>query len=132
MGFGEDEYEMKHRRKNWRSILMPVMGFLLAACLAGISFVGADPLTKILRENVSGVPTGDGLQFAVGFGIFLILMMIFAMFYAIFAPKPTKMISEKDLDKEKKLIAKEKLEQKRRRRQTNINMAKERKEREQQ
>jgi uncharacterized ion transporter superfamily protein YfcC len=128
MSFGEDEYEMKHRRKNWRNILLPVMGLLLAGAVAGISFVGAKPITVILRENVAGVPEGDGLQVAVGFGIFLTLMLIFVMFYAIFAPKPTKMISEKDLDKEKKLRQKEKLEQKRRRRQVNLKMAQERRE----
>ena len=126
MGFGESEYEIRQNKKNWRTILLPVMGFLLAGAVAGIAFVGAKPITAILRENVSGVPEGDGLQVAVGFGIFLTLMLIFVMFYAIFAPKPTKMISEKELDKEKKLRQREKLEQKRRRRQINLEMARER------
>lgn len=132
MSFSADEYEMRQRRTNWRTVLLPVMGFLLAGAGAGIAFVGAKPVTDLVRKNVNGVPDGDGLQIAVGFGLFLILMLIFAAFYAIFAPKPTKMISEQELDKEKKLREKEKIAQRRRRRQVNINMARERRERNEQ
>lgn len=129
MSFEADEYEMRHRRKNWRNILMPVMGLLLACAAAGIAFVGADPVSDLVRKNIDGVPEGDGLQLAVGFGLFLILMLVFVMFYAMFAPKPKKIISEKDLDKEKKMREKEKLQQKRRRRQVNLKMAQERRDR---
>ena len=126
MSFDADEYDKRHHRTNWRAILLPVMGFLLAGASGGIAFVGAKPITDLIRKNVAGVPAGDGLQVAVGFGLFLILMLIFAAFYAMFAPKPTKMISEQELDKEKKLREKEKIAQRKRRRQVNLEMAKER------
>jgi len=130
MGFGDSDYEMRQRRTNWRTVLLPVMGFLLAGAGAGIAFVGAEPIAELMRKNIEGVPAGEGLQVAVGFGLFMILMLIFAAFYAMFAPKPTKLISEQELDKEKKLREREKLAQKKRRRQVNLQMAKERRDRE--
>lgn len=126
MSFEDSEYAMRQNRTNWRTVLLPVMGFLLAGAGAGIAFVGAKPVTDLLRKTVSGVPAGDGLTVAVGFGLFMILMLVFAAFYAMFAPKPTKMISEQELDKEKKLREREKAAQKKRRRQVNLNMARER------
>jgi uncharacterized ion transporter superfamily protein YfcC len=129
MSFGEDDYEMRNRRKSWRTILLPVMGLLLAVCAAGISFALAAPVTDAVRKNISGVPAGDTLQIAIGFGIFIVLMLVFAALYGVFAPKPTKIISEKDLDKEKKLREKEKIAQRKRRRQVNLDMARERRER---
>jgi hypothetical protein len=135
MGFDADEYDMKHRRTNWRTILLPVMGFLLAGMAAAIAFalVEMGAAKQLLQTlNINSVPQAgadfDKFKIAVGIGIFMIVLLIFATIYGIFAPKPTKMISEKELDQEKKLREKEKLMQRRRRRQVNINMAKERRE----
>lgn len=129
-----DEYSgIKHSNRSWNTILLPVMGFLLIGASAAIAFVAAEPATELLRDNLRGVPPEDGIQIAVGFGIFLTLLMIFSLFYAIGAPKPKKMdqVSEKELEKEKKARQREKLEQRKRRRAVNLAMAKENRERNQ-
>lgn len=128
----EDEYSgLKHNTRSWNTILLPVMGFLLAGASAIIAFVAADPATELLRDSLSGIPDDDGVKYAVGFGIFLILMLFFSMFYAILAPKPKKMdrVSERELDKEKKAREREKKEQRKRRRAINREMARENRER---
>jgi len=135
MSFEADEYDMRHSRTNWRTILLPVMGFLLAGVAAAIAFALVEMgLAKQMLQTlkINSIPQA-GAEFnqfkvAVGFGIFMVLLLIFASIYAMLAPKPTKMISEKELDQEKKLREKEKLLQRRRRRQVNLNMAKERRE----
>ena len=122
----EDEYSrMRENPRSWTTILLPVMGFLLAGASAVIALVGAKPATELLRKSFPAIPNEDGIQIAVGFGIFLVLMLIFWMFYAILAPKPKKMdqVSERELDKEKKARAREKMEQKKRRRAINREMA---------
>jgi len=122
----EDEYSgLKQDTRSWTTVLLPVMGFLLAGTAAIIAFIAAEPATDLLRKNLSGIPDEQGVQIAVGFGIFLVLMLVFAMLYAILAPKPPKMsnVTERELDKEKKARQREKLEQKRRRRAINSEMA---------
>jgi len=131
MGFGDNEYEMRRKGgTNWRNVLMPIMGLLLLGCAAAIGFALSEPATDFLRSRMGNVPDGVEVQAAVGFGIFIILMLVFAAFYALFAPRPTKIVSENELAKEKKARERERLEQRRRRRQINQQMAKERRERE--
>lgn len=127
MGF-DDEYSTKYNRRSWRTILLPLMGFILAACAAGIAFVGAAPVTQLVRSRINGLPPGQELQIAVGFMIFLIMIGIFAMFYAMFAPKPPKMISEQSLDKEKKARDRERRANKKRAHQIRAEMARQNRE----
>jgi len=129
-GFSDNDYEMRQRRRSWRNILMPVMGLLLLVCAALIGFALSEPATDFLRSNINNVPAGDEIQAGVGFGIFLIFLLVFAAVYAMFAPKPTKVISENELAREKKARDQERLAQKRRRREINQQMARERRERE--
>ena len=129
-GFSDDEYEMRQNRRSWRNILMPVMGLLLLVCAGLIGFALSEPATTFLRSNINNVPPGDELQAGVGFGIFLVLLLVFAAVYAMFAPKPTKIISENELAKEKQARDRERMAQKRRRREINQQMARERRDRE--
>lgn len=128
----EDEYTgLRQNTRSWRTILLPVMGFLLAGTSAVIALVAATPATDLLRKSFPDVPKEDGVTLAVGFGIFLVLMLFFSMFYAILAPKPKKMdsVSERELDKEKKRREREKIEQRKRRRAVNREMARQNRER---
>ncbi len=130
MGFGDDDYRMRQGGTNWQKVLMPVMGLLLFGCAAAIGFALSEPATDFVRSNVGNIPPGPEIQAAVGFGIFLILLLIFGAVYALFAPKPDKIISESELAKEKKARERERLAQRRRRREINQQMARERRERE--
>ena len=125
----DDEYAMRQRRRSWRTILLPVMGFLLAGLAAIIAFVASDPVTELVQDSVRGVPEGDGLQIAIGFGIFIILMLIFAAIYAVFAPKPKIQVSERELEKERRETEREKVAQRKRRRQINREMARQNRDR---
>lgn len=130
-GFGQDDYEMRRNDGiNWRNVLLPVMGFLLLGSGAAIAFALSAPATEFLQSRVDLPQDTDGLQIVIGVGIFLIVLLVFATFYALFAPKPDKIISENELAKEKKAREREVIAQRKRRREINMNMARERRERE--
>ena len=127
----EDEYSMRVRKRSWRTILLPVMGFIIAGLSALIAFILSGPIGTRVRDSVSGV-TDDNfilVQGAVGFGIFLILLLIFAGIFSIMMPKPTKLVSEKQLERERQAREQEKVEHRRRRRQINREMARQNRER---
>ena len=126
----DDEYSMKYNRRSWRTILLPLMGFIIAACSAGIAYALSFVATPFVRQRIQGLPDDDGIQIVIGLSIFLVLIALFAIMYAIFAPKPTKMISESQLDKEKKERERELRERKKRNRKVRIQMMRENQERE--
>lgn len=131
-GFGEEyQYGGKYNPRSWRKILLPVMGFIILACSGAISYALSFPATQFVRQRVEGLPEDEiGIQVVVGFSIFLVLIGVFAIFYAMLAPKPSKMISENQLEKEKKAREREYRERKKRNRQTRLDMMKENEKRE--
>ncbi len=130
-GFGDEyQYGGKYNPRSWRKILLPVMGFILIACAGAISFALSLPATQFVRSKIQGLPEDEiGIQVVVGFSIFLVIVTVFAVLYAMLAPKPPKMVSESALDKEKKEREKERRAQKKRNRQVRIDMMKENQER---
>ncbi len=112
----EDEYAGRGRRqKNALAPFLPVIGFLLAGIVAVIAFFVSDPIHQFLIRQFRGqVPTNPEVRYIIAVAVFLVLILLVAMIYAIFAPKPPKTTSEKQLEQEKREIAREKAERKKR------------------
>jgi short subunit fatty acids transporter len=91
---------------NWQKILTPILGFVLVA-LGGIVGALLSPrITRILHDNIKSFPQAESMQpqmqVVVGFGIFIILLLVMYVVYAMIAPKPVATTNEAELDKEKK------------------------------
>ena len=127
----EDEYVAKSRRKkNKLRPYYPVIGFFLGLILLGVAFVLADPVNDMLRDSLLKdrypYDIQTEMRYIVTGGLFIIFVLVAAMIYAVFAPKPTKLVTEKQLEKEKEIKRKEALAAKRRKRQIQRQMADER------
>lgn len=127
MGLGDEYSDRRRRRKSPIQALLPVIGLLLAGAAAAIAFVLAQPaydlIVSIGASLNTDIPTGeDGLLIASGAAVFLILIMLFASLFAVFAPKPPKNVSEQALGKEKKEREQEKLAAERRKKQMRAKM----------
>ena len=128
----EDEYvEKSRKKKNPLAKYFPVIGFILALCLAGIAYVLSKPLNELLQRQVANYPfdSADLIQLIVGAVIFVVGIMLAAMIYAAFAPRPTKLATEKQMEKERNEKIREKEIMKRRKREVNRKMAEEVKQR---
>ncbi len=122
------EPEVK-RKRNWTTIFLPLMGFILAGLAGIVAFIISDDVMIWVQNQIPNVPKdpqSDGiLQVVIGVMIFIVLLLFVAAIFALLAPKPTKMITERQLDAERKAKQREKLEMKKRRRANQIKMAKE-------
>jgi uncharacterized BrkB/YihY/UPF0761 family membrane protein len=115
----EDEYQAKKadQGKNKLKPFLPAIGFIIIGILALLSFVVSAPVHEFLIDRFgSQIPDEPEIQYLVAGGIFLVLLMFVAMLYSITAPKPPKMVTEKELDREKRERERERLEQKKRQR----------------
>lgn len=123
----EDEYVRKKKKKDPITAFLPAIGLLLIVAIGAVSYILSEPAHKFLSENMSGVPADKEVGYVVGFVIFIVLMLFIAMIYAAFAPKPPKLVSEKQLQKEKDDREREMRERKKRQRAISRKMAEERK-----
>ncbi|HEX2620113.1 MAG TPA: hypothetical protein VHL11_08195 [Phototrophicaceae bacterium] len=93
-----------------------------------IAFLLGPSVTNILSGFISIAPdqydTFDWLSRGI---VFMVLILITAMVYTVAAPKPKRMVSEHDLDKERKARIKAQEEAKKRQRQVRVKMAEDRK-----
>lgn len=112
----EDEYAGRGKReKNALAPFLPVIGFLLAGIAAVISFFVSEPIHQFLIRQFRGqIPVEPEVRYIIAVAVFLVLILFVAMIYAAFAPKPTKTTSEKELEREKHELAREKAERKKR------------------
>jgi nitrate/nitrite transporter NarK len=110
----ESEYHEKMVRQKPSKLrpFLPAIGFVLIALFALIAFVLSGPLATFLEERLKITVPRDQestLQLAVAGGVFLVLLMILAIFYSLlFAKKPEKAVSEKELEQEKAYRLREK------------------------
>lgn len=89
----------KSSTTNWTSVMLPIMG-LVALIFAGASaFFLSVPAENLLLDNIAGLPADGTMQIVAGIGIFLLVLMVFGMLYAMVAPKP-KTVHETQLKKE--------------------------------
>jgi membrane protein implicated in regulation of membrane protease activity len=118
--------------KSSLNAFLPVIGLLLALALGAVAYVLSGPAHDFLMQNVSGVPDQPEVQYVVAGVLWLLLLLLSGMIYAMFAPKPTKTASEAQLKKEKIEMQKEAVARKKRQQEINRNMAREREAREKQ
>jgi len=126
------EYEPEEEKKSVSiGAFLPILGLVLAIALGAIAFVLSEPATQLLRDNLDDIPAADEVQYVVGGMIFLMLLMLSGMIYAMFAPKPQKRVTEQDLKKERTMKEREKLAAKKRKHALNRKAAEELKRRNQ-
>ena len=132
MGF-EDEYAGRKQKKDPITAFLPFLGLLLALAFGAIAYVLREPAHEFLIEQINDFPTEEEVSYAVAGVLFLIFMLLAALVYALFAPKPHhKSVTEKELKREKQAIEQERVERKRRKRRMREEAVKEREEREKQ
>lgn len=122
----ENEYVKRRRKKNPLNAFLPILGLILAIALGAVSYVLSEPLQDFLVANVNNFPSEQEAQIVVGVVLFVVLLLFAALIYAIFAPKPPRMISENVLRDERVQKEKDRVKAKRRRQQLNREAAKRR------
>jgi len=127
----EDVYASKPKKKNALNAFLPLIGLFLIAAGAAVGYVLSKPATEwlqntVLPNNYDDIANNfETVQLIVGIVIAVILLLFTAMIYAAFAPKPTKLVSERELKKEKEDKLAEELARKKRKQEVNRKMAEE-------
>jgi predicted outer membrane lipoprotein len=122
----EDEYTKQTEKKNPLTAFLPILGLLLAVAFGAIAFIVSEPVQDLLAENISGFPREQEAQYVVAVVIFISLVLIGGAIYATLAPKPPKLVSERELKKEREQREQEIRDRKRRQRKVQEQMAEER------
>lgn len=138
----EDEYAGRNKSKSPLTAFLPLMGLFLIVSLGAIAFIASEPVHELIYEQFfvdqelrEGTPASesfmrDEIQYAVAGGLFVILVLLSGALYAAFAPKPDKVVTERELKQEKAKKEQELREQKRRKQMINKKVAAERERRE--
>lgn len=130
----EDQYEKEEKKSKGitNTALLPLFGLLIIVALGAISFVASEPAHQLLLDNIEGnsIPDEPEVQYAIALALFFVLLAFVSMIYAIFAPKPDRIVPEAQLKKEKMLKERERKAQKKRKMEANRKMAQQNKERE--
>lgn len=120
--------EGKVRRGNGIRPFLPLMGFLLIVSFGAMSYVLGPMLYQQFGASL-GLPADVGPIF-FGVVIFVILLFVSFMLYAMFAPKKPKAarglkvgVTERDLANERKAIEAERAARKKMKRKVNADMA---------
>jgi predicted PurR-regulated permease PerM len=121
----EDEYVRRLEKKNPLNPFLPVLGLFLAAALGAVAYIVSEPLQDLLSRNIANFPAGTEIRYVIAGVLFIILLLFAGMIYALLAPKPTKLISEQQLKKERVQREQDRLAKKRRKQRANIQRAKE-------
>jgi flagellar biosynthesis/type III secretory pathway M-ring protein FliF/YscJ len=134
------EYISKASKKNSIARWLPALGFLLVLALGAVSYVISEPVHEAVysamfeeQELMRGIgrgspssfmqPTG---QYGVAFVIFIVLLLLVGILYAIFAPKPKIRVHESELKKERIQNEQDRRREKLRKQKINKQMAAER------
>jgi hypothetical protein len=91
----------KKKQKSHIRAFLPALGLIMAVALAGVAYVASEPIHQLLMDNMPSIPAAPEMQYVIAAVMWIIMLAIVGMVYAAAAPKPTKMISEKVLEKEK-------------------------------
>lgn len=105
---------------------LPVLGFLLIVSLGAVAYLVSGPAHRFLLEQDFGIPANTEVQFVIAGILWLLLMLTSYMLYALFAPKPDKIATERHLKVEKAEKQKEDLARKKRQQELNRKVARER------
>jgi hypothetical protein len=123
----EDEYAGRPKKKNPLAGLLPFLGLILAVALGAIAWVLSEPVQELVVDNIRDFPADQQGQIIVTGGLWVLLLLFSGLLYTLFAPKPTKLISEKHLKHERDDMYKEQAAKRKRRQQIARKLSKERK-----
>jgi type VI protein secretion system component VasK len=119
LGTDEDysAYGLVRQRRSIRAFL-PVMGLLLIVCFGAIAWVLGPLLYNAFGSNL-GMPADWG-PVVLGVTIFVVLLFLSYVLYAMFVPRRAKGISEHDLEKER--VAREQMRRAMRKNKRKVNI----------
>lgn len=85
----------------------PIIGLIIAAIAGAVAFFGAPPLYELIRVNflqnaTVSLPPVNQMEIIVGVMIFMVIVMLFGLVFALFQPKTPRSITEQGLLEEKK------------------------------
>lgn len=123
----KDGIEGRKRRAWW-----PIYGFFMLVAAAGIAYATGPMLGEVTYNSVRpGLPR-EQWDLIMGIAIGFVLVLVFGAIYSFLAPKPiTSKISNRDLERERKLVQAEILARKQRQKTVRQDLAKSRKQQEQ-
>lgn len=115
------------KKKDPLKPFLPIIGLIIMAIAGAVGWFGAPFVLEFGEDYIpQAVITGIGdefvLQLLVAGLIFFVIVAVFSMVYAIFAPKPTKLVKEGTLKREREEKLAEQRRRKQRRRKMNARM----------
>lgn len=119
MGMDGDDFQESRQGKgtNWLKVFLPLMGLILAAISALFAFVLSGPAYQLVRQGFPQIPEAPEIHLIVGIIIFAAFIFLIGGIYAAFAPKPPKIATEKELDRERQQKIREAAAAKRRKKE---------------
>lgn len=94
---------IKQKEKASIRAFLPAIGLIVAGLCAVVAIFLSSPVHNFLIAQFgSQIPNAPEVQYVIAFGLFLVFITIFGLIYAFAAPKPEKMVSERELDREKR------------------------------
>lgn len=128
----EDEYARPTDKKDPIRFFLPFLGVLLILAFAVIAYFAHEPAHEFLQKKITDFPEEKEVGYLVGGVIFVVLMMLASVLYAVLTPGPAKRTSEAELRRDKQDMEREALERKARKKRLRAQAAQERTEREKQ
>jgi type VI protein secretion system component VasK len=127
----DEDYRIRKAKGVSIRAFLPFLGLVLMIVFGVIAWVLAPIVTDILYNN--GVLQSlspellERFDLISGGMIFMVMVLITALLYAVAAPKPKKMVTERQLDKERKARIAAEVEAKQRKKKVQAQLAQERK-----
>ncbi|MFN8374607.1 MAG: hypothetical protein U0694_17225 [Anaerolineae bacterium] len=112
----------KDRKKG--TALLPAMGFVLIVAYGVIGYFISPYVQNFLVNRLNANITGSEFRYVVAFAIFIVLVLLTALVYAVAMPRPRDNVKDGDIAKERKAMEQAKLERKARRRKVKKDMNK--------
>ncbi|GAB1421203.1 hypothetical protein MASR2M15_13520 [Anaerolineales bacterium] len=118
------ERDLRREKKQKRNkVILPVMGFILLLIFAVLAFFASEPVSETLIRSFPSLPNDPLVQVITGLAIFGVLLTFTALIYSFYASYAAKkeratdisltVVTEKDLDKERKQKREEELKKRR-------------------
>jgi len=84
---------------NWSKALLPLIGLIAVAIAGLLAYALSTPIEEFLLNNIANLPTDGSMRIVSGIAIFVLILLIFGILYALVAPKP-KTVHESKLKEE--------------------------------
>ena len=97
LNFRKDAEDEARRNQAWWGIA----GLILAVAFGVIAYIASEPLSQQTLRLVPGIAP-ETWRIFVGAAIFVGLVAVFGMIFALFAPKRKDKLNERELDKERR------------------------------